>query len=318
MRSSSITTTANAQDTISQAVVIKRFDNELHTLLQTDSSTLSTSLQIAYNDFLRAFGSVTINNSEYKKADYYAALKKYYTNPLLSQIYKDALDTFKIVSSYEAELSEANKLIGLYFKDKKLPYLSMHISGFKANTIVMHNLISISTDKYLGADYPQYKDYFAPYQLVQMQPKMITRDYLRAWCLSELPTNTKRKDVLSEMINEGKILYALQLLLPTWSEADLIGYTPDQYTWAKENIKDSWKTTIEQNYLYNTDHMVIVKYMEEAPYTATISTQSPPRLGAWLGWQIIKQYAQNTQASLAQIQEEMDYQKIIKSSKFNP
>ncbi|PXV64393.1 hypothetical protein CLV62_11036 [Dysgonomonas alginatilytica] len=301
-----------------ELISIKRFDQDLYRYLQVPSFQQQDSLAKSYGKFLEAFGTVTINNNDVSGTSYFSDLKGYFSNPMLSQIYKDALDTFRVVLPYEKELSVADELIQKYFAGKQLPRLGMHVSGFKANTIVLADFISISIDRYLGADYSGYKDFFEDYQRQQMKPQMISRDYLKAWILTEMPTSNKRKDLLSEIINEGKTLYALQLLLPDWNEADLIGYTPEQLEWSKNKEKEIWKATIDQNYLFSTDYMTILKYLEDAPYTATISTDSPGRLGAWIGWQIVKAYAANTSASLDSIIKESDMQNILKQSKYNP
>lgn len=302
----------------SELISIRRFDQDLYRYLQAPSSQQQDSLVESYGKFMEAFGTVTINNSDVNASFYFTDLKGYFSNPMLSEIYRDALKTFRVVLPYEQELTAADELIQKYFSGKRLPELGMHVSGFKANTIVLDDFISISIDKYLGTDYSGYRDFFEGYQLQQMKPEMISRDYLKAWILTDMPKSNKRKDLLAEIINEGKILYTLQLLLPNWNETDLIGYTPEQLEWSKNNEKGIWKTTIDRNYLFSIDHMTILKYMEDAPYTATISPDSPGRLGAWIGWQIVKAYASNTGASLDSIINETDMQNILKQSKYNP
>ena len=76
--------------------------------------------------------------------------------------------------------------------------------------------------------------------------------------------------------------------------------------------------TIDHNYLFNSDSQVIQKYMEDAPYTAIISTESPGRVGLWLGLQIIKNYAKNTGHDLQSILLENNNQLLLKSAKYNP
>lgn len=299
-------------------ITIERFDKDLMSFLRETSSEKETDLRDKYKGFLGAFGSVAVDNSDYENPLYFPSLLKYFSNGTLIQIYKDAVDTFNVIEPYELELSNANELINKNFEGKKLPTLSMHISGFKANTIVLEDRISISSDKYIGQDYPLYKDFFEDYQRIQMQPKMIVRDYLKAWLIGEIPMDNKRKDLLSEMIHEGKLLYALQQLLPDWSEADLIGYTQKQVDWATKNKKSVWKETIKQNYLYSPEYMIISKYLEEAPSTSIVSVDSPGRLGAWIGWNIVKDYAKNTNLSLYEILKETDSQNILKVSKYNP
>lgn len=307
----------SAQDK-TDIIAIQRFDKDLYGYLQSKSEEYKDNLKSQYPDFLKAFGTVTINNSVPDSAAYFETLEQYFSNPVLSQIYKDALNTFDDTECYQTQLSDANELIRKYLPGKELPALCMHVSGFKSNTIVLNDIISISIDKYLGKDYAGYQQFFEEYQLVQMQSHMIVRDYLKAWIIGEIPTGNKRRDLLSEMIYQGKILYALQQLLPQWDKADLIGYTQEQMDWTNENEKKIWKTTVEKNKLFSTDHMTIIKYTDDAPYTATVSDESPGRLGAWIGWQIVKKYAENSKEDLLTILNETDNQAILKASKYNP
>lgn len=300
-------------------ITIERFDQYFFKCLtDLDSQHIQSDLKSKYPDFLKAFGSVAIDDSETNYPAYFVSLREYFSNTILLQIYKDELKTFEDVSKYEDQLSEANELISKYFEGKKLPRLNMHVSGFKANTIVMQDMISISSDKYLGSDYPVYKQFFEDFQLIQMQPQYLVKDYLKAWIVSELPKSGNRKNLLSEIIAEGKVLYILSQLLPQWSDADLLAYTQSKIDWCKENENKIWKATLQNNYLYSTDYLLINKYLDDAPYSSVVSVGAPPRIGAWIGWQIIKAYCKNTNSSLAQLLAETDAQKILKASKYNP
>lgn len=297
---------------------LERLDVDLYEYLQNPTKENETLFKNKYGDLLEAFGAVVINNSDVDKPEYFKTLQSYFSNASLSKIYKDELSIFNNIKPYNDELTTANLLIKENFGGKQLPSLAIHVSGFKENVIVTDSILSISADKYLGSDYPIYQSFFENYQLNQMQQKMIVRDLLKAWLLSDIPKNTTRKDLLSEVINEGKVLYALEILLPNWNQSDLIGYTDDQLNWAIANEKDIWNTTLQKKYLYSNDPQTINKYINDAPYTATISSDSPGRLGAWLGCQIVKSYMKNTGDSLGQLFEEDDPQKVLKLSKYNP
>ncbi len=300
---------------------IQRFDKDFDNYLKNSTEEQYNYLKNKYPHFLKAFAVVTVNilDNEFNSSELFRQkTEPYFTNTALSKIYNDVLSTFSDLSSYEIELTKANELIKTNFSGKELPVLSVHVSGFKTNTIVLDSIISLSLDKYLGQDYPIYKQFFESYQIEQMQSKYIVRDYLKAWLMSEYPESNQRKDLLSEMIYQGKILYTLKQLLPEWDEADIIGYTEKQQSWSKDHAKDVWKTTIDRNYLFNNDFLIIQKYLDEAPYTATISKDSPGRLGAWMGLQIIKEYAKNTGDDLQSIFSQNNNQQILKTAKYNP
>jgi len=296
---------------------IVRFDKDLHLYLQNADNANLKMLENKYKNFLPAFGRITINNSDSYKPEFYSRLKQYFSNQMLSKIYDDALNKFADVTPYEKELAIADNSISEYFPGKKLPMLFTHVSGFKENVIILNGVISISTDKYLGSDYPAYKQFFEDYQRIQMQPEMIVRDYLKAWLLSDMVQAQKNPSLLDGIIKEGKVLYILSKLLPDWTPENLISYTTEQLTWCKDNEKTIWNTVVKKNHLFEQDYQLINKYVNEAPYTATLTTESPGRVGCWLGWQIINSYISNNKVSLSQLITD-DAQQILKNAGYNP
>ena len=298
-------------------IKIQRFDSLLYLTLKDPS--IQNNLYSAYPDLLSALGSVTVNQSEIENKTFFPKLSSYFKNDMLSRIYSDALNVFKNTKTYETELSSANEQIQTKFNGRSLPLVAMHVSGFKANTIVTERYISISIDKYLGQNYPAYQNFFEVYQRSQMQPKFVVRDIVKAWIMTEIPPiASPAKTLLEEIIYEGKILYALSELLPEWNKEDLIGYTSDQYSWCIDNQSNIWKSIIEKKHLYNNEYFLNQKYLVDAPFTSTVSAKSPGRVGVWVGWQIVAQYAQNTGKSIPEILKLNDAQLILKDSKYNP
>ena len=315
----------NDQTSITESVTseqiplqIERFDKDVFNYIQNPTIEKQDNLKNKYGDLLEAFGSTVFNYSNVNSPIFFEKLQSYFSNSMLQQIYKDEETIFSDIKPYNEQLSKANFIISQHFEGKQLPALAMHVSGFKENIIATDTIISISADKYLGSGNKAYQDFFESYQLNEMEPQMITRDLLKAWLIYEMPKTNDRKTLLTEMINEGKVLFALEELLPDWNDKDLIGYTQDQLEWCYNNEKNSWQKTIQQKYLYSTDHLVISKYNSKGPYTPTISTDAPGGLGRWIGWQIVRSYAKNTGASLEDILSETDMQKILKVSKYNP
>lgn len=297
-------------------ISILRLDKDIYNYLQQPNKEKEGLLREKYPVLLPAFGRIAMDNSD--PEIFFTALKEYFAHPMLMQIYKDAISTFDDVSVYEGQLSDVSTLANQHLPNKKLPEFAMHVSGFRENVIVLNNLISISTDKYLGTGYNAYKNFFQQYEQQQMKPEYIVRDYVKAWIISDIiKPNTDNQDLLSAMVAEGKVLYALSVLLPNQDENDIIGYTSTQLNWAEENEKDIWKKVIKQNYLFSKDHMLITRFINDAAYTSPISTDSPGRIGSWIGWQIVKQYAKKKVASLQDIID-ADAQTILKDSKYNP
>lgn len=309
-------TTVKKDENREKAVSIKRFDKDIYNYLQQPDLAKETALKEKYPILLPAFGRIAMDNSD--PSTFFPSLREYFSHNMLIKIYQDALSTFSDVSPYEKELTSANALISKYLPGKSLPELAMHVSGFRENVIVLNNLISISIDKYLGENYQAYGDFFQPFERLQMQSEYLVRDYIKAWLISDvIKPETGEQSLLSSMIYEGKILYALSQLLPERNTDKIIGYTSQQQAWCTDNEKEVWQKTIKQNYLFSTDHMIITRLINDAPSSSLISQESPGRIGAWIGWQIIKKYAQKKDASLADIIS-ADAQIILKEAKYNP
>lgn len=312
-------------NTSSNKIDIKRLDKDLYTYLNNPTAEGVTSLQNKYPTLLPALGYVTMG-VESDSTNLISKLNTYYKHPLLWKIYEDAVKQYQNIDKYEKTLTEASNRLTEYLPKTNLPQFAMHVSGFKENIIFTEdNIISISIDKYLGKNYNDYQGFFKDYQLQQMQPQMIVRDYLKAYLYTineeeEIVADDGRKsspNLLSRMIHEGKQLYILSVLLPDYTDSDLIGYTSQQIDWCKENENAMWQLFTKQNRLFSSDYQPIVNYIEDAPYTAGFSTDSPGRVGQWMGWQIVKAYMKKTDASVEQLLASSS-QDILKGSRYNP
>ena len=114
-------------------------------------------------------------------------------------------------------------------------------------------------------------------------------------------------------------MYLLSVFMPNEKPEDLMGYTPEQWKWCKSYKKEIWGTIIENKDLFSTNMLLISKYMNDAPFTAPVSQDSPGRLGTWLGWQIVDSYMRKNQnIGLKNLMDENNYQKILEESGFKP
>lgn len=299
-------------------VVIERFDKDFFEYLKDKNIAGEQQLSEKYPVLLSAFGKIVTNNSNITQPAFFQSLDKYFSDTTLLHIYSDAVKKFDNVEQIEKSLSKANEHLWEIYPGKQLPRFAMHVSGFKQNVIVTDSVISISIDKYLGENYPLYKDFFYDYQRSQMSPEFITRDYLRAYVISSLLTESKSHDLISTMIKEGKCAYLISQLMGETTSENVIGYNDKQIKWCKNNERAIWRTTIERKFLYSTEYLIISKYMDAAPYTSLISPLSPGRIGDWLGLQIVESFLRNNPKTAIPDLMNMDEHKILELSKYNP
>ena len=137
--------------------------------------------------------------------------------------------------------------------------------------------------------------------------------------MTEFELNSENSDLLSHMVYHGKLLYALDLLLPDSEDSLKIGYSSNQMNWVRENEKDIFFHFAEKELFYSKEGKQIQKYIGEAPFTPGFPEGSPGMTGRWMGWQIVRKYMENTNPlDLQGLFSEGDAQKILKLSKYKP
>ena len=136
----------------------------------------------------------------------------------------------------------------------------------------------------------------------------------------EAVIQTPPRMFLEEMVYQGKILYYKDLMVPFKSDASKIGYTPDQLLWAEENEASIWTYFVENELLYSTDTKLNSRFINPAPYSKfylELDNESPGRIGAYMGWQIVRAYADNSGEDLDVIMRK-SAKELFEESKFKP
>ena len=295
---------------------IVRFDTELYQYLTNDKSK---DILDAHKPFLDEFGKKIIYIGGLDSAGFYDRLKDYFSEPTLMALYKDEQETFEDITAINDELSYGIKTLIQYFPSLKQPKLYLHVSGFNQNVIVTDEVLSLSVDKYLGADYPLYQKFFYEYQRQLMSPDRIVPDYLLGFLMANFPFKGDEGVLLDRILYEGKLRYILSLLMPNRQIWEYVGYNKEQYSWCQNNQARIWKLILENKHLFPSDYLTTEQYIREAPHTAFLPTESPGRVGVWIGFQIINSYMKNRpDSSMQELMDRTDYQELLKQSKYKP
>lgn len=296
---------------------IHRFDKELYRLIETTDTMYRSTIAEKYPQMLAILGKGVLNMQRADMPGFFDKLVHFYSEPTLKGLYRDALSQYDSIAPIEQALGAGFARLQACFPTMQIPAVYLHISGFNQNVLVGDSLLSLSIDKYLGSDYPLYKEFFYDYQRKKMTPAYVVPDLLAGWIMSEYPFTGNENVLLDRMIYEGKIKYIIQLLQPEMSAAEMIGYTQPAYTWCKENEANLWKAMIERKHLYTPDQMTTAKYFEEMPSTF-LASEAPGNIGTWVGWQIVKKYMEETNASPETLMQNTDSQNILATSKYKP
>lgn len=285
-------------------VKIKRFDKDV-------LACSIDSLYDIYGDFvnlyvyrilnLRTPQDIELFKSDSTVAIIYADVEKYYAD----------------VSDIENELTTAFRYFSYYFPAYNIPELLFHVSGFNQSVVITDNEVSASLDLYLGSDYKYYEGLVNNYELPLMTRERLPLDMAYAWISTEFDSGGQR--LLDNMLYKGKLAYMMMVMFPDRSEADILGYSVEQYAWAKLYEKNVWASLMEKRQLFSSDWRLISQLVNPAPFTQGFSQESPGRLGEFIGLQIIKSYMDNnTNLTLYDMFSTTDGEKILRDSQYRP
>lgn len=241
-------------------------------------------------------------------------------DPLLQELYKEVEDKYGSIGKIENDLELLFQHIQYYFPKYRTPRVITIINEVDtdAKAIYADTIAFISLDCYLGKDHPFYAD-FTEYQRLTLQENQILPDLVSSFSYGKIAT-PRDKSLLSLMIYHGKELYLKDLLIPEYSDAAKIAYTEQQIAWCKENEYQMWSYFIENKLLYEANVKNEFRFINEAPFSKfylEIDSESPGRVGQWLGWQIVRSYMENNDVSLQELLK-MDAKSIFEESKYKP
>lgn len=294
-------------------VKIHRYDQDL---FRVDRDNLQAGLEVlkpAYPFFLG-----TDLSDPYKLSE----MSLYLNNPRNIAFQKAVEMKYPDLISLETAMTEAFRHYRYYFPQGKIPRVYTYISGGDYyNPVQMaDSVMIIALDDYLGRDFKDYTaDGLPLFRVERMTSDHILPDCMRVFDETIYPPSLPGNTLLEQMLEAGKRLYFLDAMLPQVEDRLKIGYSQPQYEWIVANEQHVWAAIIENKMLYTSDGQLVRTFMADGPFTAEFSKDSPPRLGAWIGWQIIRKYmANNEDISLQALMSSTDAQQILTRSKYKP
>lgn len=249
-------------------------------------------------------------------------LKEYLTNIRTIEFYQASENRFNDLSQLEGDLTDAFRHLRYYFPDAPIPRVYTYISGgeYEHPIQFVDSVLLIALDAFLGTGFTPYgADGLPLYRVARMEPEFILPDGIRAMEEAYFPVTYPGNTLLDQMIDAGKRIYFIDALIPGYPDRFKIGYTQKQMEWVTANEAQVWAAIIENQLLYTSQGGTIRTFLADGPFTADFSPESPPRLGEYLGWRMVKAYMQENQdVSLLELILESDAQKILSKSKYKP
>lgn len=244
-----------------------------------------------------------------------------YQNPHIDTLLMEVDRVFGDLSDLKGQLNLAFSHLKHYYPEAEIPKVKTIATGLDFDLYVSDSLIVIGLDYYLGkgAKYRPINMY--QYILKRYAPEYIVPSIMLLYGISPEynATSIKDKSILADMISYGKSFYFTKHMMPCVPDSVIIWYTQEEIVGARKNVDIIWTHFVENELLYETNHMVKKKYIDDRPKTYEIGDKAPGRIGTWLGWQIVNKYHEvHPDISLPELMNIENPQKLFKESKFKP
>lgn len=239
--------------------------------------------------------------------------------PIWREVYEEVQKKYSNFEPVREEFNELFKHVKYYFPKTKTPKVVTVIGemDYNAKAIYADSLVVVALELYLGKDHKFYE--FPAYLKYNFEERQIMPDVVSSFTYRNIPAYPD-KNLVSQMIFEGKQLYAKDLLLPNYTDAEKMGYTPEQIKWCEENESYMWRYFLESEMLYSLDPKLTTRFIAPAPFSKfylEIDNDSPGRVGAWIGWQIVRSYMKNNNVPLSELLK-VNAKEIFEKSKYKP
>lgn len=310
-------------DIETKPVEVMRFEKELFALNYQDFDKQSAELKSRYGNWYEYYLYSFLVKNGSSDTGYKKAVLNFVTDRNVSDCYKEVEKVFpsQALDELEPEFNNCMKRFHYHFPKKRLPEkLITCVSGWNYAFAYAEGNMTVALDMYLGDTSRFYGMLRYPHYMTRkMNSEYILPDIARGWMLTEFDNSEASGMLLDHIIFYGKIYYAVKALLPEAADSVVIGYTDPQMDYCKRYEKNLWGYFAEKNRLYDTNLDALRELTSEGPFTGAISKECPPRIGMWVGWQIVNSYmSNNPDVSLSQLMDEKDAKLILNKSRYRP
>ncbi len=304
---------------------ILRFDKDFAQLKPSQLASQLPALEKKYGAFYKDYFEKVLNVGSVADTNYYTNVREIIKGKAFLDLQHETDSVYQNLDHVTQDIERAYKHIKYYYPQTKIPKIITYISGFQVQTPIGSGYVGIGLDMFLGAKskfYPALVESIPNYISKRFTPDNIAPRVVEVLAREDMfPALNKDRTLLAKMIYNGKIMYFMDKVCPSLADSTKIGLTTNQLTWATQNEADVWGFFLEENLLFDTDYFKTQRYLSEAPFTPGIGNQnqSAPKLGIFIGWQIVKKYMnENPDVTLQQLMLERDEQKVLRLAKYHP
>ena len=293
-------------------ITIQRLDRELRSVASAQEMDSLLRAEPAFaEEFLRrsAYPDPRILSSQFYQL---------VSDSTIDSLFLEIERIFGDLQDVEAQFETAFRHIKYYYPEFQVPQVKTVATGIMHDMHLSDSLIILGLDYYLGSGgkyLPDIPDYIA---------KRYQKEYMTPQCVMLISTwynanDQKDQTALADMIFYGKAYYFTKMMIPHVNDSLITGYSGTEMSDIREFEDVIWAGLLENEALYETNHVIKEKFLGERPKTYEIGEKCPGRIGRWVGYRIVTEYmARHPEVTLPQLMANPDAQAIFNQSGYRP
>lgn len=289
-------------------VKIDRFDKDFFSIDTNHLDQLLNDLNRKYPAFFPLYVQFLSPIDPMMKQQgktYEEAVKIFYRTikPLDDEVEKKYSD----LKNVQNGLEKSFKYVKYYYPSFKVPAVVASVESFNPDdpkevygTTFYHDTLIISLQMFLGKDFAGYDPVQYPdYLRRRFNEEYIVPNAIRAVANDIYPDTSETESLIEQMIERGKQWFLKAKFLPDAPDSLITGFSGSQTEFVEKNEGNIWTEFLKDTPdPFTVDQERLKNYLGEAPFTQDMphdlnGNGTPGNIGQWIGWRIVKKFAEN-------------------------
>ncbi len=306
-------------DKVKVDLKVSRFEQSLFTINNDNVEELAGKWEVEFGTFNEVFSTQIMQKGSRPDTQYYHELLAFVQHNDMREAYDSVALLFANFSEIEEELEFAFGQFLVDFPSYPVPEITTFFGGFNYGVVTYDNNIAIGLENFLGKNSKYYSLLGDPqYLRFHKQKKFIASNVSEVWINEHFRQYIGGRDLLSQLIYKGKVMYCIDKMLPESTMEDKFRFSKAQMDWVEENEAGIWKYIVNNNLLFSKEEQQFRTFINYAPFSKGMPSESPGRVGYYIGYRMVSEYMGNNEIDIEDLMYLTDSREFLKQSKYKP
>ena len=298
---------------------VKRFEEALFSLTKDNVVQNLNEWDEKFGTFNNVFISQIMQIPYSDNSNYYNEILAFVKDNDMKEAYDSTAVMYSDFSDIISELEMAFGIFSNEFPSYPIPDIITFFGGFNFGVVTFDDNIAIGLENFLGKNskfysylgYPEYLKY-------QNQRRLISSYVMEVWFNEYFSKYLIDRDLLSQMINKGKMIYFLDKMLPNTSLKDKLRFSSNQMDWIENNEASVWEYFIDNDLLFSSNQNEIRSFLNYAPFAKGMPKESPGRVAYYIGFNIVDEYMNKNKIDIEELISLDNSREFLQKSEYKP